>query len=99
MPRKVTTKAGKSKSSTVSKSKSSKSAKGKALKPGGAVAQKASHKRYVRRDSDIGKFVSSSKTGRVIKASPAKPRLGNDRIKTAVKSVVCRDARTGKFSD
>ena len=99
MPRKVTAKAAKSKSSVASKSKSSKSAKGKALKTGGAVTQKDSDKRYVRRDSDTGKFISSSKTGRVVKASPAMSRLGKERIKTAVKSVVYRDARTGKFSD
>jgi hypothetical protein len=53
----------------------------------------------VARSSVSGKFVSSKKTGRVVKASPAMSRLGKERIKTAVKSVVYRDARTGKFSD
>lgn len=99
MPRKVTAKAGKSKSSATSKSKSSKSAKGKTLKTSGAVAQTDSGKKTVGRSSVNGKFVSSSKTGRIVKASPAMSRLGKERIKTAVKSVVYRDAGTGKISD
>ena len=99
MPRKVTTKAGGSRSSTTSKSKSSKSGKGKTTKAARALVQESSSKKYVGRSSVNGKFISSSKTGRIVKASPAKPRLGNDRIKTAVKSVVYRDARTGKISD
>jgi hypothetical protein len=90
-----TTKACKSKSSTTSKSKSSKS---KTLKTT-ATARKGSSKKSVARSSVSGKFVSSKKTGRVVKASPAMSRLGKERIKTAVKSVVYRDARTGKFSD
>ena len=90
-----TAKAGKSKSSTSSKSKSS---KGKTIKTT-AAARKGSSKKSVARSSVSGKFVSSKKTGRVVKASPAMSRLGKERIKTAVKSVVYRDAGTGKFSD
>jgi hypothetical protein len=90
-----TAKAGRSKSSTSSKSKSS---KGKTLKTTDA-ARKGSSKKSVARSSVTGKFVSSRKTGRVVKASPAMSRLGKERIKTAVKSVVYRDTRTGKFSD
>lgn len=87
--------AGKTAKASRSKSKSS---KGKTLKTA-AVARKGSSKKSVARSSVSGKFVSSKKTGRVVKASPAMSRLGKERIKTAVKSVVYRDAGTGKFSD
>jgi hypothetical protein len=52
----------------------------------------------VARSSVSGKFISA-KSGRIVKASPAKPRLGRERIQTAVRSYVRRDDRTGRFSD
>jgi hypothetical protein len=57
-----------------------------------------SRESQVRRDSATGKFIAAD-TGRVIKSSPAKPRLGKELIQTAVRSYVRRDAKTGKISN
>lgn len=97
MPKKVATKARKSKSAKTSKSKSSKPVS-KAAKATISLSRKSSSKSYVGRSSVNGKFVSA-KTGRVVKSSPAKPRLGRERIQTAVRSYVRRDDRTGRFAD
>lgn len=94
MPKKVTTKASKKKASKTSKSK----LVSKGAKSASTLKQKSSSKTYVARSSASGRFVSS-KTGRIVKASPAKPRLGRARIQTAVRSYVRRDDRTGRFSD
>jgi hypothetical protein len=64
----------------------------------GSLSQKNSSKTLVGRSSVSGEFVSA-KTGRIIKTSPAKPRLGRERIQTAVRNYVRRDDGTGKFAD
>ncbi len=89
MPKKVTTKASKAKASKTSKSKPV----SKAAKSSNSLSNKSSSKKHVARSSMSGKF-ESAKTGRIIKASPAKPRLGRERIQTAVRSYVRRDERT-----
>lgn len=94
MSKKATTKASKTKASKTSKSKPV----NKAAKSASSLRQKGSSKTYVARSAVSGKFISS-KTGRIVKASPAKPRLGRERIQTAVRSYVRRDDRTGRFSD
>jgi hypothetical protein len=94
MPKKATTKASKTKVSKTSKSKLI----SKAAKSPNFLKQKSSSKAYVARSSVSGKFISA-KSGRIVKASPAKPRLGRERIQTAVRSYVRRDDRTGRFSD
>ncbi len=80
MTKKVTTKASKKKASKTSKSKTVK----KSVK---AASAKSSSKTYAKRSAVRGKFVSA-KTGRVVKSSPAKPKLGRKRIRTAVRSYV-----------
>lgn len=40
----------------------------------------------------------SAKTGRIVKPSPAAPRLGRDRIQEAVRSVVRREDRAQEYS-
>jgi len=57
-----------------------------------------SSKKYVHRNSSTGEFVAV-KTGRVIKSSPIEPRLGRERIQTAVKGYVYRDDKSGRLSD
>jgi hypothetical protein len=94
MPKKVATKASKTKAAKTSKSKSVR----KAAKTDSSLNHKNSSKTYVKRSSVSGKFISA-KTGRVVKSSPAKPRLGRERIQTAVRSYVRRDDRTGRFTD
>lgn len=64
----------------------------------GSLSQNGSSKEYVRRNSTTGEFVAA-KTGRVVKSSPVEPRLGRERIQTAVKGYVHRDDRTEKFSN
>ena len=96
MPRKVTAEAGKSKASKASKGKSSKAASTK-KNAATALAQKNGSKKEVKRSAPAGKFVSA-KTGRVVKTTPATPRLGRDRIKTAVSGYVSRDAKGGRVS-
>lgn len=73
-------------------------AKSRTRKTEGASSQKDSSREESLHDSFSGTYVSV-KTGRVVKASPAKPRLGSERIKSAVRSVVHGDAETGKASD
>lgn len=97
MPKKVTAKKRKIKASKTSKSKSPKSVSS-TTKAASSLTRKKSSKTLVGRSAVSGKFVSA-KTGRVIKTSPAKPRLGRERIQTAVRSYVRRDVRTGKFAD
>ena len=94
MSKKVTTKAHKSKASETTKLKSA----SKTTKAAGSVSRKGISKGDVERSSVTGKFVAAQ-TGRVIKSSPAKPRLGKERIQTAVRSYVRRDARAGRLSD
>jgi hypothetical protein len=96
MPKKVTTKARKTKASKSSKSRPPKLVH-KTTKAAGSLTRKNQAKTYVERSSVSGKFVSA-KTGRIVKASPAKPRLGRERIQSAVRSYVRRDDRTGRFS-
>jgi hypothetical protein len=96
MPKKVTTKARKVKASRTSKSKSSK-AVSKTTKTAGSLSQKSAGKKYIERSSVSGKFVSA-KTGRVVKTSPTKPRLGRERIQTVVRSYVRGDGRTRRFA-
>jgi len=71
------------------KSKSSKSSC-RTVRTGSALTQDNPSREYVRRDSSTGEFVAA-KTGRVVKSSPAEPRLGRERIQTAVKGYVHRD--------
>jgi hypothetical protein len=94
MPKKVITKVSKTKASKTSKSQP----RSKLAKSASALRQKGSSKTYVARSAVSGKFISS-KTGRIVKASPAKPRLGREHIQTAVRSYVRRDDRTGRFTD
>jgi hypothetical protein len=94
MPEKAATKTNKTKAPRTSKSKLA----SKAAKSASSLKQKSSRKTSVARNSASGKFISA-KTGRVVKASPANPRLGRERIQTAVRSYVRRDERTGRFSD
>lgn len=89
-------KASKSRASKASKGKSSKAAS-KKKNAATALTQKNENKKEVKRSAAVGKFVSA-KTGRVVKATPATPRLGRDRIKNAVSGVVCRDAKRGRVS-
>lgn len=64
----------------------------------GASPNNGSSKEYVHRDSSTGKFVAT-KTGRVVKYSPVEPRLGRERIQTAVKGYISRDDKTERLSD
>ena len=89
MSKKVISNARRTKAANSSKSKSLKSA-GKTTKAASSLNQKSPSKTYIERG---GGFVSA-KTGRVIKSSPAKPRLGKERIQTAVRSYVRGDDRT-----
>src|SRR2546423_13162810 len=63
-----------------------------------ADAEKRPSRASVERSAVTGKFVSA-KTGRIVKASPATPRLGKESIRPAVRSYVYLDTRTGKLSD
>lgn len=82
MSKKVTAKPPKSKASKTARSKSTKQA-GKLAKATGSLSQKNAHDGHVERNSVTGKFVAT-KTGRVIKSSPAKPRLGKKLIHSIV---------------
>ncbi|MBA3805258.1 MAG: hypothetical protein H0X14_06040 [Acidobacteria bacterium] len=97
MQKKATTKVRKVKASKISKSKTSKSVS-RTTKAASSLNSKSSSKTLAGRSAVSGKFISA-KTGRVIKTSPAKPRLGRERIQTAVRSYVRRDDTTGKFVD
>ena len=104
MPIKMTTKVSKAKASKAAKLKASRPPKSKSSKAASkktksamALTQKVAGKKQVKRSSTVGKFVSA-KTGRVVKASPAKPRLGKDRIKTVVSGYVSRNPRSGRVS-
>jgi hypothetical protein len=91
MSKKVTIKR-KTKAVNTSKSKSPKSVC-KITKAASSPNQRSASKTFIGRSAVNGKFVSA-KTGRVIKSSPAKPRLGRERIQTAVRSYVRRDDST-----
>jgi len=100
MAKKATTKVQKSKASKATNLSRSKSLRTVATiaKESVSLGQNSSSNKYVRRDSVAGKFIAA-KTGRVIKSSPAKPRLGKERIQTAVRNYVRRDTKTGSFSE
>jgi hypothetical protein len=96
MPKKVTTKTRKVKASKTSKPISSKSVS-RTTKAASSLKRKNSSKPLVGRSAVSGKFVSA-KTGRVVKTSPTKPRLGKERIQTVVRSYVRGDDRTKRFA-
>ena len=80
-----------------SSSKSLKSASS-STKRQGSLAQRSSTKKAGKRNVASIKFVAS-KTGRIVKSSPAKPNLSRESIKAAVRDYVNRDVGTGRFSD
>ncbi len=94
MPKKVTTESSKTKAPKTSKSKSL----SKAPKAVDSPNQKSSSKTHAERSAVSGKFVSA-KTGRIVKSSPSMPRLGRERILTAVRNYVRGDDKTRRFSD
>jgi|GEM_PF-5496096 len=87
MPKKVATKTRKGKASETSKSSMGVS---KTTKAASSLNRKKASKKSVERSPASGKFVSA-KTGRVVKNSPAKPRLGRERIQTVIRSYVRGD--------
>lgn len=89
MSKKATTK--------TSKSVSAKSSY-KTVRTNNTSTQNGSSGKSVHRSSSTGKFVAA-KAGRVIKSSPVEPRLGRERIQTAVKSYVNRNDTGERFSD
>jgi len=70
----------------------------KTVRTNTASSRYGSSKEYVHRDSSTGKF-TAAKTGRVVKSLPVEPRLGRERIQTAVKSYVSHNDKTERFSD
>ena len=70
----------------------------KTVQTSSASTHNSSSTKSMRRSSSAGKFVAA-KTGRVIKSSPVEPRLGRDRIQTAVKSYVNRNDKRESISD
>jgi hypothetical protein len=89
MSKKATTK--------TAKSVSAKSTR-KTVRTSSTSTHNGSSGKSVHRNSSTGKFVAA-KTGRVIKSSPVEPRLGRERIQTAVKSYVNRTDTEERFSD
>jgi len=78
MSKKVTVKTPKPKASKTPRSKSTKQA-GKRERATGSPSAKNARDGHIVRSSATGRFVAT-KTGRVIKSSPAKPRLGKKLI-------------------
>lgn len=89
MSKKATTKTAKSVSAKSSR---------KTVPTSSALTHNGSSGKSVHRSSSTVKFVAA-KTGRVIKSSPVEPRLGRERIQTAVKSYVNRSDSGERFSD
>jgi hypothetical protein len=86
------------KKATIKTTKSLSSKSPRETTQSGDSSSNGSSKKYVHRDSSTGKFVAT-KTGRVVKSSPVEPRLGRERIQTAVKGYISRDDRTRRLSD
>ena len=89
MSTKAATKTTKSRASNSGRSKSSRQAE-KTTKATSSRTQHNARKGHLARSAVTGKFVAA-KTGRVIKSSPAKPRLGKQRIHTIVRNWLSRD--------
>ncbi len=89
MNQKTAAKSSKSKASKATISKLSERARG-TTKAASARSKNSARKGHVARSSTAGKFVAT-KTGRVIKSSPAIPRLGRKQIHNIVKEWLSRD--------
>jgi len=70
----------------------------KTVRTNNASSHNGSSGKSVHRSSSTGKFIAA-KAGRVIKSSPVEPRLGRERIQTAVKNYVNRNNKGERFSD
>ncbi len=93
MAKRIASKAAKSKSTKTTRaarSNSTKSVHG-TKKAASAPSQKSTSKKHVLGNSLVVVF-KAAKTGRIIKSSPAKTRLGKRRIQTAVRNYVRRDS-------
>lgn len=100
MAKRIASKATESKAPKATRAAGSKSTKSvhRTKKAASASSQKSVSKNHVRGNSLVGEF-KAAKTGRIIKSSPAKTRLGRRRIQTAVRNYVRRDSQAGKFVD